>query len=602
MGSIYFLTPTFRPVGGVIKVFDYARHALDLGYQPVVCCPEPFDSALPLFQIDRFTPLPPGRGVRYIRGFTFGIERTDLAFFSWPDHMEHIAPRLAPGTSLHQVIHLVQNTRHANPHWLGGYATRLLTRPMARIMVTQETLDACRPYLNESSPTRVIVEGHDWPYFHRDRGGEVGCPLQVGYTTWKSGVGVELEQALVADERFAFRSIRDVASWAELRELYQWADVILGTPGPEEGFYLVGLEAMAAGALLVTADAGGNRAYSRFGGNCLQAEFESASSYRQALEQVLAMTPTQIAEMRSAAYAVLENHTLERERTEFGDFVRSLAGFTPAPRSPSVAGSDSAATADRPALLDLTPDQRAHVPTFVGIGAQKAGTTWLHRNLQRHPQVCFAEVSEGFGLTAGKEVHFLDRDDYFQRGPAWYLGLFAGCTQPIRGEITPDYMMVDQSRVELMHSLNPDLRLILLLRNPVDRAWSAMRYYLANRGADPSSVAGQRLRSLAASPLVVRRSQYARALELWEGVFSPQQMLVGFFEEVAQDPEGLLRRVLRHIGADADIDLSSYPLGKRFNPGKEADMPPGLRAFLRELFAEEIAAMAKRFGPPASNW
>lgn len=602
MGRIYFLTPTFRPVGGVIKVFDYARHAQELGYEPVICCPEPFAPDLPLFALDRFAPLLPDRGVRYIPGFTFGIEPAEFAFFSWPEHMEHIAPRLAPGTSLSQVIHLVQNTRHANPRWVGGYATRLLARPMARIMVTRETLDACLPYLNATSPTRVIVEGHDWPFFHKPRGSELGSPLRVGYTTWKSRVGVEVEESLAADRRFAFRSIRGVASWAELRELYQWADVILGTPGPEEGFYLVGLEAMAAGALLITADAGGNRAYSEFGRNCLQADFESEPSYSRALKKVLAMAPAEVGEMRSAAYAVLQNHTLERERAEFGEFLQSLAYRPPAPAAGPPSRAASPAAAGAAAFFHLTPEQQGRVPTFVGIGAQKAGTTWVHRNLRLHPQVCFPEVPEGFGRTAGKEVHFLDRDDYFQRGVAWYLGLFAGCTRPVRGEITPDYLTVDRSRVEWLHSLNPDLRLILLLRDPVDRAWSAMRYFLANRGADPSGEPLASLRTLATSSLVMRFSQYQRGLSVWESVFPADQMLVGFYEDLSREPEALLRRILRHVGADADIDLSAYPLGKRFNPGQEADMPPGLRAFLRELFAEEIAAMAERFGPPASDW
>ena len=593
MSCIYFLTPNFRPVGGVVKLMDYALHALNLGHDPVICCPEPFVPKLPLFQADRFAPLRPDGGVRHIQGFAFGIEPTDFAFFSWPEHMEQIAARLAPGTSPIRVIHLVQNTRHANPLWLGGYATRLLTRPLARIMVTRETLDACLPYLNTSSPTRVIVEGHDWEFFQKQRGGDLGHPLRVAYTTWKSPVGIRVEDSLKGDARFVFRSARGAASWTELRELYQWADVVLGTPGPEEGFYLVGLEAMAAGAVLVTADAGGNRAYSHFGRNCLKAEFESADSYRRALERVLAMPVARVAGLRSAAYAVLKNHTLDRERAEFAAFLQSLPVDLPPPRRRPNPHAASPVATGHPLLAHITPEQRAHVPTFVGIGAQKAGTTWLHRNLRLHPQISFPKL---------KEAHFLDFDDRYERGIAWYLGIFADCTTPVRGEITPDYMIVDQSRVELLHSLNPDLRLLLLLRNPVDRAWSAMRYYLGKRYVDPAGESLESLQVLATSSVVLPRTQYTTALSVWESVFPPEQLLVGFYEEIDTDPEALLRRVLRHIGADSDIDLSGYPLRTRFNPGQEAELPPRLREFLRDLFAEEIAAMAARFGHPASDW
>ena len=63
---IYFLTPTFRPVGGVVKVFDYVNHARALGYEPVIACPEPYKPGLPLFELSRFSDISPDNGI----GFT----------------------------------------------------------------------------------------------------------------------------------------------------------------------------------------------------------------------------------------------------------------------------------------------------------------------------------------------------------------------------------------------------------------------------------------------------------------------------------------------------------------------------------------------------
>ena len=324
MSRIYCITPTFKPVGGVVKVFDYANHALDLGHEVVVCCPEEFRADLPLFQIDRFRRLDAEGGVPYIRGLAFGLEPDDLAFFSWPEHYEEISFRLGPDTALERVIHLVQNVRHGNPKWIDGYAARLLTRPMARIMVSRETMEACEPYLNTRSFTRVIPEGHAWDYFSKERRGGLPDPIKVGYTTWKSNVGIRVEEALVDDPHFEFRSIRETVSWDELRELYHWSDVLLGTPGPEEGFYLVGLEALAAGALLISADAWGNRAYSDWGENCLLAEMESEASYTEHLHGLRAMGGEAVAAMRAAGYATLQNHTLERERDLFARFLEEL--------------------------------------------------------------------------------------------------------------------------------------------------------------------------------------------------------------------------------------------------------------------------------------
>ena len=63
---MYFMTPTFRPVGGVVKVFDYVNHSLSLGYEPIIACPEPYKATLPLFEIPRFSGIAPENGV----GFT----------------------------------------------------------------------------------------------------------------------------------------------------------------------------------------------------------------------------------------------------------------------------------------------------------------------------------------------------------------------------------------------------------------------------------------------------------------------------------------------------------------------------------------------------
>ena len=324
MARIFFLVPGFRPTGGVVKVFDYAAHARDLGYEPVICCHQPFRADLPVLRLERFASLTPEQGVRYLKGFGFEVAGPDRVFFSWPGHYDRVAGRLAPGAASDRVIHIVQNTRHGNPQWLEGLATRLLALPMARIMITHEVHRACLPHLNPASPTRVILEGHNWPYFSRERRGGLPRPIKVAYTTWKSRAGLELEEALAGDARFAFRAIHGTVAWPELRDLYHWCDVFLGFPNPQEGFYLVGLEAMAAGALFVTPDVEGNRAYCRWGENCLPADFNSVASYRAALERLAAMGDAEVEAMRAAGYAVLPNHTLEAERRGFGEFLKEL--------------------------------------------------------------------------------------------------------------------------------------------------------------------------------------------------------------------------------------------------------------------------------------
>ncbi len=108
----------------------------------------------------------------------------------------------------------------------------------------------------------------------------------------------------------------------ELRELYQWADIFLATPLLDEGFYLPGLEAMAAGAIVISSDAGGNRAYCHFGETYLDAQMESPDSHVSVLEK-LAETPD-VESMRKSAYATLNAHTLEAESAAFDRFLDTV--------------------------------------------------------------------------------------------------------------------------------------------------------------------------------------------------------------------------------------------------------------------------------------
>jgi glycosyltransferase involved in cell wall biosynthesis len=201
---------------------------------------------------------------------------------------------------------------------------RLLSRPMARIMTNDVVLEAVKPYLNPSSMTEVIDLGNDSDFFAKHRSGDFGDRIKVGYTTWKSDVGDEVASMLAGSPHFEFRAIRNPVGWAELRELYHWSDVFLATPLVEEGFYMPGLEAMAAGAIVISSDAGGNRAYCRFGENCLEVGMDEAGDYVGALERLRVAGRGEIERLRSNGYETVGRHTLERERDGFREFMERL--------------------------------------------------------------------------------------------------------------------------------------------------------------------------------------------------------------------------------------------------------------------------------------
>jgi hypothetical protein len=317
-----FYTPTLTPVGGVVKIFDYMNHARAIGCDLHLVCPEALTDDSTIWDLTQFKTVLEESTMSH--DLLFPIEPDDFVFFSWPTHYKQISHSLPVGFDHHRMIHIVQNVRHGNPGWIGGYATRLLARPMSRIMISHETMAACRHWLNPRSPTVTIVEGHYWEYFARQRRGGLPATIRVGYTTWKSPVGVRVEESLAGDDRFTFRSIRGPAGWTDIADLYDWSDVFLGCPGPEEGFYLVGLEALAAGCLLVMADAVGNRAYARWGENCSEVPLDDAEAYRQALIDLAGWPAERIDERRNRGYDILNHFTLDRERQEFSEFLDLL--------------------------------------------------------------------------------------------------------------------------------------------------------------------------------------------------------------------------------------------------------------------------------------
>jgi hypothetical protein len=321
MNALYAVVPTYRPVGGVIKVLDYAVAAADAGWDVVIACEEPFDPGLAVFEVPHLAPL---RRARHIAPDQVAVTGADIALISWPPQYPGVAARLGADVPHEHIVHLVQNVRHADPSWLDGLGRRLLARPLSRIFTNHLVEEACAPLVHPTSLRTTIPLGHDVDFFWKDRTGALGAPIRVGYPTWKSAVGARVAHALAGDDRFEFEAIEGVVAWPDLREAYHRADVILGCPIDQEGIYLPGVEAMAAGALLVIPDAGGNMSYCRFGENCLAASLEDEASYVAALKDIAGLAQPAIDGMRSAAHSAAREHSLASEAGAFTAFLSEI--------------------------------------------------------------------------------------------------------------------------------------------------------------------------------------------------------------------------------------------------------------------------------------
>lgn len=226
-------------------------------------------------------------------------------------------------------------------------------------------------------------------------------------------------------------------------------------------------------------------------------------------------------------------------------------------------------------------------PNFICIGAQRSGTTWLYRNLATHPSLWLPPVKElhFFGsvyrrplalaaLLRGPEgrrsrrvlgelarevagagyssrVAWFLRYALLPRGPGWYGSLFDGEPGQFAGEISPEYAPLDAGRVRRLRAVAPELRVIYLLRDPIDRAWSQAAKYFAARVAGGIDAAPRaRAAAFLARHRTLRHSSYATNLAIWETHFPRAQIFVAFYEQLEEDPGGLLAAICRFLGVD----------------------------------------------------
>src|SRR6187549_648202 len=107
------------------------------------------------------------------------------------------------------------------------------------------------------------------------------------------------------------------------------------------------------------------------------------------------------------------------------------------------------------------------LPNFLHIGPGKAGSTWLHETLLVHPEVYLNEA---------KDLYFFSR--YYDRGVAWYQEQFQRATPDhvVVGEVSPDYLGSPEAPERIRETLGPNVQLMVTLREPAKRAFSAYLY------------------------------------------------------------------------------------------------------------------------------
>ena len=440
-------------------------------------------------------------------------------------------------------INLIQHVRHAHE---GTELHRYLAHRAIRICVSREVADAVSATGRVEGPILTIPNGIDVPpatpagenlaAAHRTR------PRPITIVGYKRP---DLARALsrrLDEERIAHPPATEFLDRRRFLERLAESRVAVCLPHVEEGFYLPALEAMAAGCLVVTLACIGNRGFCLHEENCLIAE-PGLDSLFDAAKQALALPAPEREGLLRRARDTAAGHSLDTERARFHAVLEDVdrlwrtdsqdgearAAESPGPSRPvpsmpdthrprpGFAAEPAGSPRPGPAMPDThrprlgfaaeppgpsrpdpaIPDVYRPRLGFMIVGAQKCGTTALARFLSRHPEI---------GMADPKEAHLFDAPDYSggwspKEIDARYRPSFEHCpAATVRGEATPIYMLLPEVAREL-HRYNPELKLIVLLRDPVERAIS--HYYMerGQRRRAPAAVAGPVERAVPAAPL-----------------------------------------------------------------------------------------------------
>ena len=439
-------------------------------------------------------------------------------------------------------LNLLQHVRHAQP----GHELRMfLPQPAIRICVSPEVAAAVAATGEAVGPVVTIPNGTDLPppppdAAKRDR----QTVLIVGYKhpALATALAERLRQLGIAHRlltQFLPRERFVTALTAHA--------VAVCLPRAEEGFYLPALEAMAAGCLVVTMDCIGNRSFCLPAHNCLVAD-ANAAALAASVHDVLRLDAGPRGRLLAAAAETVKDHSLATERQRFQAVLQDVDRLWA-----EVAAPASVATKPPPASRQPAVD-------FMIVGVQKAGTTALGQFLAQHPAI---------GMAVPKEVHLFDAEDYAADMPVAdlderYRRRFAHCPEAqIRGEATPTYIFFPEI-VPALKRYNSALKLIVLLRDPVQRALSAHRMQ-RTRGREPLPFAFALLaepwrllrdrhprgqRSATREHAYRRRGLYAVQLENLYAAFDSAQVLVLHSEDLLRHHDAVLHRVFSFLGVE----------------------------------------------------
>lgn len=268
-------------------------------------------------------------------------------------------------------------------------------------------------------------------------------------------------------------------------------------------------------------------------------------------------------------------------------------------------------------------------PDFICFGMQRAATRWLYDQVSAHPDAWMPPIKEighfnnkSFKPTNNpdtvkypphgyEQLTASERDAFFRAftperravdPDRWYLDLFAAKNGRIAGDISPEYAALRGPSIGRVFLLCPDARYLFLIRDPVDRFWSAANLHLRANHYEPARLQSwTELHTMLNRSVHKRRSYPSRIWQHWRDAGSKARMQFFFYDDVRERPAEARRAIFDFVGLDPAKSKLPADLDRKAGQAK-LKLPPALHRQLTLHFMPEYEACAALFGGPAIEW
>ena len=226
---------------------------------------------------------------------------------------------------------------------------------------------------------------------------------------------------------------------------------------------------------------------------------------------------------------------------------------------------------------------------FIGLGAQKAGTSWIYACLYEHPEICMPF----------KEINFFSRERNWKKGLDWYKDRFKTCPKhKLKGEFSTSYLD-SEIAAKRIYKYFPDVKLIACLRNPIDRAFSNYKHDIKMGNISENTSFDEAIKK---HKEYIKRGFYNQQLEQYLKLFPRDQILILIYEDIEKNPLKFIQKIYNFLNVDSSF--VPFMLEKKVDVSRTPKLIfldkiiRRIANFLRKIGLHKLVWLVKKTGAP----